>query len=182
MSSVLTQNYFEIFSLPKRYTLDRAALDARYRDLQRSVHPDRFASGSDQQRRISMQQATRINEAYQVLRDPLQRGRYMLELRGVPLDDRQGAHQEPEFLMQQMELRESLAEVRQQDDPLAALDRLAREIDARFRELEAQLAKALDAEGQDGEAAAALVQKMQFFTRLHQELQTLEADLEDELL
>lgn len=182
MSSVLTQNYFEIFSLPQRYTLDRAVLDARYRDLQRSVHPDRFASGSDQQRRISMQQATRINEAYQVLRDPLQRGRYLLELRGVPLDDRQGAHQDPGFLMQQMELRESLAEVRHEDDPLAALDRLGRDIDGRFGELQGQLAAALDAEVRDGTEAAALVQKMQFFTRLRQELQALEADLEDELL
>ena len=182
MSSVLTQNYFEIFSLPQRYTLDRVVLDARYRDLQRSVHPDRFASGSDQQRRISMQQATRINEAYQVLRDPLQRGRYLLELRGVPLDDRQGAHQDPEFLMQQMELRESLAGVRHEDDALAALDRLGRDIDGRFGELQRQLATALDAEVQDSVEAAALVQKLQFFTRLRQEVQALEADLEDELL
>jgi len=182
MPSVLTQNYFDIFSLPKRYTLDRAALDARYRDLQRSVHPDRFASASDQQRRISMQQATRINEAYQVLRDPLQRGRYLLELRGVTLDDRQGAHQAPAFLMQQMELRESLAEVRHRDDPLAELDRIGRDIADRFGELETQLAHALDGDDQHGEQAAALVQKMQFFTRLRQEVQALEADLEDELL
>ena len=52
MSSVLTQNYFDIFSLPRRYGLDRGGLDARYRDLQRSVHPDRFASGSDHERRV----------------------------------------------------------------------------------------------------------------------------------
>ncbi len=131
MSSVLTQSYFEIFSLPQRYVLDRAGLDARYRDLQRSVHPDRFASSSDQERRISIQHAARINEAYQVLRDPLKRGRYLLELRGEHVDGRRGAHQDPEFLMQQMELRESLAVLRQQDEPLKALDRLAHEIETR---------------------------------------------------
>jgi len=182
MSSVLTQDYFDIFSLPQRYALDRGGLDTRYRDLQRSVHPDRFASGSDQERRVSMQQAARINEAYQVLRDPLKRGRYLLELRGIHLDDRQGAHQDTGFLMQQMELRESLAEVRQQDDPLSALDRLGEDIQARFGELETRLGEVLDAEAGNAAEAAALVQKMQFFTRLRDELQQLEADLEDELL
>ncbi len=182
MSSVLTQNYFAIFSLPQRFALDRARLDTRYRDLQRSVHPDRFASGSDQERRASMQQAARINEAYEVLRDPLKRGRYLLELRGIDLDDRRGAHQDAGFLMQQMELREGLAEVRQQDDPLSALGRLGGDIQARFRELETRLGEVLDAEAGDAAEAAALVQKMQFFTRLRDEVQQLEADLEDELL
>jgi molecular chaperone HscB len=182
MSSVLTQNYFDIFSLPQRYGLDRGSLDTRYRDLQRSVHPDRFVSGSDQERRVSMQQAARINEAYQVLRNPLKRGRYLLELRGIHLDDRQGAHQDAGFLMQQMELRESLADVRQQDDPRSALDRLGGDIEARFRELEARLGEVLDADAGDAAEAAELVQKMQFFARLRDELQQLEADLEDELL
>lgn len=182
MSSVLTQNYFDIFSLPPRYGVDRAALDARYRDLQRSVHPDRFASGSDQERRISMQQAARINEAYQVLRDPLRRGRYLLELRGIGVDERQGAHQAPEFLMQQMELRETLAGVREQDAPLEALARLAADIEARFQELELRFGQVLDADAGDAAEAAALVQKMQFFTRLQHQVQDLEAELEDELL
>ena len=84
--------------------------------------------------------------------------------------------------MQQMELRESLAEVRQQDDPLGALDRLGAHIEARFRELEARLGQVLDADAGDAAEAAALVQKMQFFTRLREEVQQLEADLEDELL
>jgi len=181
MSSVLTQNYFDIFSLPQCYAVDRVALDARYRDLQRSVHPDRFASGSDQERRISMQQAARINEAYRVLRDPLKRGRYLLALREIPVDDRHGAHQDPGFLMQQMELRESLAEVRQQDNPLKALELLGRDIEVHLRELQGQLAHALDAEAGDAAEAPALVQKMQFFARLRDEVQELEADLEDEL-
>jgi molecular chaperone HscB len=182
MSSVLTQNYFAIFSLPRRYALDRGLLDMRYRDLQRSVHPDRFASASDQERRVSMQQAAQINEAYQVLRDPLKRGRYLLQLSGIHLDDRQGAHQDADFLMQQMELRESLAEVRQQDDPLGALDRLGGDIEAHFRELEARLSQVLDADAGDAAEAAALVQKMQFFSRLREEVQQLQAELEDELL
>ena len=83
MPSTLTQNHFELFSLPQSYVLERAQLDARYRDMQRSVHPDRYASASDRERRISMQQATQINEAYEVLKDPLKRGRYLLALLGL---------------------------------------------------------------------------------------------------
>lgn len=182
MSSVLTQNHFEIFSLPQRYELDRAALDARYRELQRSVHPDRFASAGDQERRISMQQAAQINEAYQVLKDPLRRGRYLLELRGKVVDDPQGSHQDPAFLMQQIELREALGEVRGKPDPLHALDAVAADINQQYDTLEASLERALDAGDGGTEEALVLVRRMQFFTRLQDEVQALEADLEDELL
>lgn len=180
MSSVLTQNHFELFSLPQRYVLDRAELDMRYRDLQRTVHPDRYVNASDQERRISMQQATQINEAYQVLKDPLRRGRYLLELRGHPLDEQSGTHQDPEFLMQQMELRESLEDIRQQDDPMGALDRLSCRIRDEYQALESALTKALDSDGEIDQAVT-LVLRMQYFTRLQNELQELEADLEDEL-
>jgi len=180
MSSTLTQNYFELFSLPQQYVLERSDLDARYRKLQHTVHPDRYARASDQERRLSMQQATHINEAYQVLKDPLQRGRYLLELRGHAIEDQQTTHQDPEFLMQQIELREILGEIRQQDDPLQSLDRLAREIQAQYRALESELAQALDTDAET-EQAVSLVLKMQYFMRLQNEVQELEADLEDEL-
>ena len=84
--------------------------------------------------------------------------------------------------MQQMELRERLGEIHAADDPLDALDALAREIGALYKALENELARVLDAEGGDIEQAVGLVQKMQFFTRLQNEVQELEADLEDELL
>jgi len=180
MPSILTQNHFELFSLPPRFVLERAKLDARYRDMQRSVHPDRYASASDQERRISMQQATKINEAYEVLKDPLKRGRYLLELRGHSIEDQQSAQQDPAFLMQQMELRETLAEIREQDEPLQALDRLAQDIRSQYRALELELAEALDGDAEI-EQAVTPVLRMQFFKRLQEEVQELQADLEDEL-
>ena len=180
MSSTLRQNHFELFSLPQRYALDRAVLDARYRDMQRAAHPDRYASASDQERRISMQQAAQINEAYEVLKDPLKRGRYLLQLRGHAIEDQQPSHQDPAFLMQQMELRETLAEIREQDDSLQALDRLAQDIHKQYRVLDSELAEALDG-GAESERALTLVLRMQFFKRLQEEAQDLQADLEDEL-
>jgi DnaJ-domain-containing protein 1 len=78
-------------------------------------------------------------------------------------------------------LREALAEVRQQADPLSALDRLSREIRAQYQALESGLATALD-DAADVQAALTFVLRMQYFTRLQNEAQELEAELEDELL
>jgi molecular chaperone HscB len=181
MSSTLTKNHFELFSLPERYRLERDALDTRYRELQRHVHPDRFAAAGDRERLLSVQQAAQINEAYDTLKDPLRRGRYLLTLRGQSVEDQQATHQDPAFLMQQMELREALGDVREHDDPLAELDRLAREVRAQYQALETGLAEALDDAG-DLQAALTFVLRMQYFTRLQNEVRELEADLEDELL
>ena len=180
MSNTLVQNHFELFALPEHYRLDRKDLDARYRELQRTAHPDRFASASDQERRLSVQRAAQINEAFETLKDPLKRGQYLLALRGHAIEDQQQTHQDPEFLMQQIELREQLAEVRVHDDPLQVLDTLSRQIRGQYRDLEAALGQALDS-GADIEQAVTLALRMQFFTRLNNEVQELEADLEDEL-
>ena len=180
MSTTLTQNHFELFSLPEHYELDRSDLDARYRDLQRTVHPDRFASASDQERRLSVQRAAQINEAFSTLKDSLKRGQYLLELRGHAIENEQQTHQDPEFLMQQIALREQLAEVRAQDDPMQVLDKLSGEIRNQYRDLEAGLGQALD-NSADLEQAFVLAQRMQFFSRLNNEVHELEADLEDEL-
>ena len=181
MSSFLSQTCFELFSLPQQYALEEAALAARYRDLQRSVHPDRYASASDQERRVSMQQATRVNEAYEILGDPIKRGRYLLELRGYPPNDHKQTTADPAFLMQQMELREELQGVRGAPGPMVALDQLAGEIRAQSGLLEQALAEALDSEPPNNEIALDIVLKMQFYARLQVELQEMEADLEDGL-
>ncbi|MCK5092236.1 MAG: Fe-S protein assembly co-chaperone HscB, partial [Gammaproteobacteria bacterium] len=124
MSFDLSSNYFEIFELPISFTIDLTLLVQRFRDLQQVVHPDRFASASDQERRISMQQSTRLNEAYQVLKDPLSRARYLLELNGIQWEDEQSTVSDTEFLMEQMELREVLSEVRGKRDPLMEVGRI----------------------------------------------------------
>ena len=84
MQSVdLSSSYFVLFGLPVSFDVDRKTLAERYRELQRTVHPDRFANAADSERRLSVQMAARVNEGFQTLKDPLARGRYMLELQGV---------------------------------------------------------------------------------------------------
>jgi molecular chaperone HscB len=84
--ATLNDSHFDLFHLPPTFSVDQPSLDDAYRTVQAQVHPDRFAAAGDAQRRIAMQWATRTNEAYQTLRDPLKRARYMLSLRGVDVD------------------------------------------------------------------------------------------------
>ncbi len=101
--------------------MDLGVLDSRYRELQRTVHPDRFASAGEAERRLSMQQATTINEGYQTLKDPLKRGRYLLELSGYNLGDEPHTTRDTAFLMQQMELREAAGRGAWQQRPVCRL-------------------------------------------------------------
>ena len=103
-----SQDHFALFGLPRRYALDEAQLSRLYHEVQAQVHPDKFAHLSDAERRLAMQWTTRVNEAYQVLRAPLSRAKYLLKLAGVDVD--QGRDMSGEFLMQQMEWREKVAE------------------------------------------------------------------------
>src|SRR5438309_6626641 len=104
----LNQTHFELFGLPARFVVDAAMLDARYRELQREVHPDRFAAAPGAERRVSMQLATRVNEAYQTLKSPLKRAVYILQLRGVDPQFETNTAMPPEFLVEQMSWRERI--------------------------------------------------------------------------
>ncbi len=182
MSTQLTQSHFELFALPVRYELDTSTLQDRYRELQRAAHPDNFAAGSDQERRIAMQHATQVNEAYEVLRNPVRRGFYVLELRGHVIEQEKSTTRDTAFLMQQIELRELLDEVRNQSDPLKALDQLRTKVDGQLAELQDELTSVLDTMPDEQQSAAVdTVLKMQFFNRLYNEINEQEAELEDEL-
>jgi molecular chaperone HscB len=76
--------------------------------LQREVHPDRHAAADAQTQRQAMQWSVRINEAYQRLKDPLQRAAYLCELHGAPIQAENNTAMPAAFLMQQMEWREAL--------------------------------------------------------------------------
>lgn len=182
MAADLSTTHFELFDLPPVFDVDTVQLDSRYRELQRTVHPDRFANASNQERRISMQQATQINEGYQTLKDPLLRGRYLLELGGYRFDDEQHTNSDVEFLMEQMELRESLGEVRAADDAFAVLGEIMDRIAGDIAGLVALLQRQFAAGTPDGsDSIADTLTKMQFYRKLQEEAMELEVTLEDEI-
>lgn len=177
-----SKSHFELFGLPVAFVIDSQALRERYRELQRVVHPDRYSGASDQEKRLSMQAVTQVNEAYETLRDPLKRARYLLQLHGLDLGPAHETTKDAAFLMQQMELREELAEVRVSADSLGAvqafMDKVSRMISSCIGQM------ALDFETRDParlEAVREEVVKMQFLNKLHAEAERLESQLEDEL-
>ena len=128
MNLNLQSTDFEIFGIEPRFELDRGALDARWKDLQREAHPDRFATADAQAQRQAMQWSVRINEAYQRLKDPLKRAAYLCELNGAPIQAENNTAMPAAFLMQQMQWREDLEEA----SNLADLERMADDVaDAR---------------------------------------------------
>ncbi len=140
MNLNLQSNDFEIFGLSPRFELDRAALDARWKALQREAHPDRFATADAQAQRQAMQWSVRINEAYQRLKDPLKRAAYLCELHGAPIQAEDNTAMPTSFLMQQMQWREDLDEATRLED----LERMADEVSAARRAMLQDLQTAAD--------------------------------------
>jgi molecular chaperone HscB len=132
------------------------------------VHPDRFASAGDAERRASLQWTTRVNEAYRTLSSPVQRARYLLELAGVDVAFETDTAMPTEFLMRQMELREALERAGDARDA-QALDALRAELLTDKRELERELGEALD-ERRDHAGAAGLTRKLMFLDKLDAEI------------
>ncbi len=170
-------DHFALFGVPRRFVIDDRGLESRYHELQSATHPDRYASRPEHERRLSMQWATRINEAYRLLRTPLTRARYLLELEGIDVGAENNTAMPADFLMQQMEWREALDEAREARD-LDALDDLARNLRHARRDAEALLARQLDTE-HDTAAAAATLRRMMFIARLGEDIAAVHETLEN---
>jgi molecular chaperone HscB len=170
------QNHFELFGLAPAFALEPEALERRYREIQSQVHPDRFAHAGDAERRASLQWTTRVNEAYRTLKDPVQRGRHLLELHGVDVAFETNTQMPSEFLMQQLELREELEGATQGKDA-ARLDGLRSALRAQKNALETRIAEAIDAR-KDYAGAAELVRKLMFLNRLDDEVDAAYEEIE----
>lgn len=165
---MLGKTHFELFGLPTLFNIDLTRLDQAYRQLQAEVHPDRFASASDQERLQSLQWATRANEAYQTLKNPVSRARYLLLLNGVDTQEESNIAMPAEFLMRQMEWREAIEDARNAADP-AALETLSRELRHEAKRLQDNLSSALD-ERRDFAGASETVRKLRFLDKVQTEI------------
>jgi molecular chaperone HscB len=164
MNPDFRHDHFQLFGLPVAYAIDLAVLESHYRELQTKVHPDRFSRGSEAEKRLAMQWATRVNEGYQTLRKPLSRAVYLLSLRGIEALSERHTAIAPGFLMQQMDWREAIAEARAAADQ-TALDAVARELRDEIARLEARLHVQLDS-ARDDAAAAESARQYTFMLKL----------------
>ena len=162
----LNDTDFELFAVPATFAQDRAALDARWKELQREAHPDRFAAQGAAAQRIAMQWSVRVNEAYQRLKDPVRRATYLCDLNGAPIHAEDNTAMPSDFLIQQMEWREAL------DDATDALtlDALGAEVDAARRSALSSLDWLIDEKG-DHAAAAQQVRALMFIERFGQDVE-----------
>ena len=159
------QNQFELFGLQPAFAIEGEALERSYREIQSKVHPDRFAHAGDAERRASLQWTTRVNEAYRILKNPVQRAKHLLELRGVDVAFETNTAMPADFLMQQMALREALDDAKD----AAALEGLQSRLAKDKQALEEQIRQAIDVR-MDYAGAAGLVRKLMFLERLAEEI------------
>ncbi len=164
-----SQDYFALFGLRRACRLDAGALDQAYHSLQGQVHPDRHAHLPETERRLSMQWATQVNEAYRTLKQPLLRARYLLQLAGIDVGQESNTAMSPEFLMEQMEWREAVAEARAAGNH-QELENLMQRLEKYAGEIRQSAEISLD-EKQDFPAAAEAVRRLMFLQKLENELE-----------
>ncbi|MBA6294953.1 co-chaperone HscB [Colwellia sp. MB02u-9] len=173
-------NYFQLFGLEIQFTIDLDKLSTLYQTLQKKVHPDRFAHGSNQEQMLAVKKSTLINDAYQTLKKPLKRAQYLLELRGISMPNEQASFGDVSFLMHQMELREMLDEVKHADDVDAAVFDASQVFEAEFQQLFNQLQSQLAENTPDSNSLACdNLRKLKFYQKLNIELDKLEELLLD---
>jgi len=156
---------FELFHLPRQFAQDRTLLETRWKEMQREVHPDRFAAHGGAAQRLAMQWSVRINEAYQRLKDPLKRAAYLCELNGAPVNAENNTAMPPAFLMQQMEWRETLEDA----SGMAELKGLVEQVNQARRDALKTLDLMIDQE-RDFVKAVGQVRALMFIERFYDEV------------
>ena len=175
----IQQNYFELFGLPIDYQIDMALMHDNHQKLQSAFHPDRFVNGTEQEKRLAVQKAAWINEAYEILKDPVKRARYMLEVKGLHLNDDHETTADQAFLMEQIELREEMDQCRSCTDPMRCCDHITGKLDQRSKEFSADF----ESFYQQGylEEARQVSKKMQFVQRILEQIDEYQLELENEI-
>lgn len=156
---------FELFGIPMQFAQDRVQLDARWKELQREAHPDKFAAQGAAAQRVAMQWSVRINEAYQRLKNPLKRASYLCELHGAPINAENNTAMPSDFLVQQMEWREALDEAKTVQD----LDEIASQSKSSGRKQLLKIERTLDVD-KDFPAAVQQVRSLMFIERFTSEV------------
>jgi len=161
-----SDDYFRFFGLNQQFKIDLPALDQAYLAIQKEVHPDRHARGSDTEQRLAMQMATLANTALQTLKNPVQRGLYICQLHGVDAKLETNTAMPAAFLMKQMEWRENLDE---RAEDLPALEKLMDEVEVSKQDTLTEITQVIDS-AKNYQRAAELLRGLLFIDRFAFEL------------
>ena len=162
--------YFNLFQLEPSFNIDTEALEQSYRALAARFHPDKFASASAFEQKQAVMMSSTINDAYRTLKSPIDRAAYLLKSQNIDADAPEHTSFSPEFLMQQMEWRETLmdAQIEQNHDAIRALDQEIQEVQSSLYQ---DLQQAF--EQQDYESAAQWVRHGRFLNKLRKEIASI---------
>lgn len=176
---------FSILGLPPRFDVDLAEVEARHRELSRTLHPDRYVGRPAHERRLALSKAIEVNEALRVVRDPVRRAEALLARRGVQLpEEGEGAAPRQQLLMDILELREALSTARENRD-MQKVEELAGDVEAREAEVLDALGRSFSALEADPvntpeEAVAAIGEKLgdlRYYRRFLEEVRAIEDEL-----
>ena len=168
-------DYFALFGLQTAFVIDTQALASTYRELAKTMHPDRFSSAPAAEQRQAVERAAQLNDAFQTLKSATQRALYLLRQQADLPDET--TIQDGEFLFQQMEWREQLETLQEQAD----LDALA-DFVAELKQARGAIDKAFADCVQDPQQriqAERLARRMQFLDKMFYEVRQLEERLDD---
>ena len=161
-------NAFQIFNMPVSFKIDEAELGQKYFQIQKMVHPDRFASASEAEKRNAQQWSTRLNDAYSVLKDPIQRAKLVCALLGSPVDEESSGSINEEFLMDQLIRREEISTAKEANDE-TRLKKLKEEISGEKEDLLKKVEHSLD-EDKDPKTASENIKIIMFLARQLEDL------------
>jgi molecular chaperone HscB len=170
-------NYFSLFGLPQQFDVDINVLNNHYRKIQSEVHPDKFVTASPAERMQSMQSATLANEAYQTLKDPTARARYLLKLNGIDTQENTNTSMPADFLMTQMEWRENIEEAQASKD-IVALEQQLQMMKSTAKSLQQGLASALN-DPKTFSVAAGIVRQLSFIDKVSADVESIISKLEE---
>jgi len=179
MAFSVHSNFFEYFDQPIQFDVDLKALHQAQIALQAGFHPDRFVTGSDQEKRLSVQKSSMVNEAYQTLKEPIKRAHYLLELAGIEKNDNQTTN-DASFLMEQISFREEMGECRTNTAPLDCIEHLTSKLKQRALDFSQEFER--EFKQKDFETAQESARKMMFVKKIVDQLNDLQAEIEDEMM
>ena len=154
----LTQNYFELFNLPEKFQIDLEMLQENYRSIQKEIHPDRFATSSENEKVQSMIKSTQTNDAFQTLKSPIKRAKYILSLHKSV----EKITLPPDFLMQQMEWEEHFETIEKNSSELTEFKST---INKKYKEYSLLISTQID-DDQNWSDAAISIDKLYFIEKL----------------
>ena len=166
---------FVTLGIEPRFQLDIKDAEKHHLELSRALHPDRYVGRPASERRLALSKAIEVNEAWRVVRDPLRRAQSLLTRAGIDAGETGEAQADPELLMEMMEQREALAEVRMSRDA-ARLEALTGDMRKREQRLLALLGEALDGASPPRDALP-LLSELRYVRRFLDEASAIEDEL-----